>query len=45
MVNYFSVEYKTFIIVAESLKYLPHVILGLSSIEKYLIQKDVVINR
>ena len=34
MVNYFSVEYKTLIIVAESLQILPQVDFGLSYIEK-----------
>ena len=39
MVDYFSVEYKTFIIVAESLKFLPKVDLGLSYIEIYIVLK------
>ena len=36
MVNYFSVEYKTFIIVAQGLKMLPQVDLGLSYTDNYL---------
>ena len=35
MVDHFSVEYKTFIIVAESVNFLPQVDLGLSYIEQY----------
>ena len=36
MVDYFSVEDKTFLIVAEFLKILPQVYPGLSYIEKYI---------
>ena len=44
MVDNFYVEYKTFIIVAELLKLLPQLDLGLPYTEKYFFLKDVVIN-
>ena len=44
MVDYFSVEYKTFIIVAELLQILPQVDIGLSYVQEYFFLSDVVIN-
>ena len=44
MVDLVSVEYKTFNIVAESLKFLPQVDLGLSYIEQYFMLTFFVIN-
>ena len=40
----FSVEYKTFNVVADMLKKIPLVIIGLSYIEQYFYNKNVVIN-
>ena len=45
MVDYFSVEYKTFIIVAELLKIVPQVDLSLSYIEKYVVINVVICHK